>query len=335
VGGKELMEESAIRINQIGIGTVRLDLTAIRGEGGEYDPRLVIPIKIELHQQPLEHQIILAHLSASLHLDQYPDQRNQFASKVSYDLIYNMPMRSVIGGPSDSDLELHFHLTHAQLKALENMRHQHGKNLYLRLDPVIAWNKHTGNNHDPMPGGVSTLGEYGWDVRVGMFSDFAFFWLPAIGTLRLELAAMNWAEKIFPGVGYDSFRLVEVKLPVSDVLVPQEAVEHFKEAKQNYDRGAHSECLRKCRFVLDEIERHLSPQPQAHRLGGAITQALGWPSTPRLMEQATFLDSAWLALYSMANAAHHTPSTKSLLPADARMVLISIAAMLEYLAQLE
>ncbi len=314
------MEESVIRLNQIGIGTVRLDPTAIKGEGGEHDPRLVVPIKIELHQQPRERQIVIIRLSASLHLDQSPSQSNQFASNVSYDLIYNMPLRSLTGRPNNSDVELHFNLTHAQLKALENMRHQPGKNLYLRLEPVIAWNKHTGNNHDPMPGGVSTLGEHGWDVNVGMFSDLVCFWLPTIGTLRLDLAAMNWAEKIFPGVGYDSFRLVEVKLPGSDILVPQEAVEHFKEAMQDYDRGAHNECLIKCRFVLDEIERHLRPQPQGHRLGDAITQALGWPNAPRPTEQATFLDSAWKALYSMTNAAHHTPSTKSLLPVMPRYV---------------
>ncbi len=329
------MEEAAIRLSNIGIGKIRLDVAEIRGEGGEHDPRLVIPIKIELDQQALEHQVIIARLSASLHLDQSPAHSNQFAAKVSYDLIYNMPIRSLVGGASSTPLELRFSLTHAQLKALENMRHQPGKNLYLRLDPVIVWNKHTGNADDRIHGGVSTLGEDGWDVLVGMFSDFAFFWLPTIEMLRLELAAMNWAEKIFPNIGYDYFRLIEVKLPISDILVPKQAVEYFKEAKQDYDRRAHGECLRKCRFVLDEIEGHLVPRPQGHKLGSAITQALGWPSAPTLTEQAKFLDHAWLALYSMANAAHHTPSTKSLLPADAHMVLISTAAMLEYLAQLE
>jgi hypothetical protein len=37
----------------------------------------------------------------------------------------------------------------------------------------------------------------------------------------------------------------------------------------------------------------------------------------------------------MANSAAHTPSVKSLLPADAHIVLLSTAAILEYLAQLE
>jgi len=44
---------------------------------------------------------------------------------------------SPIGAPTGR-LDLHFNLTHAQLKALENMRQEPGKYLYLRLEPVIA-----------------------------------------------------------------------------------------------------------------------------------------------------------------------------------------------------
>ena len=168
------MEEVDIRVSNRGVGKVRLDPAEIRGEGGEHDPRLVLPIKIELHQQLPEHQIAILRLSASLHLDQYPSHSNQFSSTVSYDTIYNMPLRSVNNGPSNGELHLCFSLTHAQLKALENMRHQPGKSLYLRLDPVIVWNKHTGNSQS-WAGGGSTLGESGWNTEVGMFSDFAFF----------------------------------------------------------------------------------------------------------------------------------------------------------------
>ena len=50
---------------------------------------------------------------------------------------------------------------------------------------------------------VSALAQSGWDGRVGMFSELIFFWLPTIGVLRLDLAAMDWAEKVFPGMGYD------------------------------------------------------------------------------------------------------------------------------------
>ena len=98
------MEEVDIRVSNMGVGKVRLDPAEIRGEGGEHDPRLVIPIKVELYQQSPEHQIAILRLSAPLHLDQYPNHSNQFASTISYDTIYNMPLRSVNNGPSNGSL---------------------------------------------------------------------------------------------------------------------------------------------------------------------------------------------------------------------------------------
>lgn len=329
--------EGAITISTMTVGKVRLDPTAIRGEGNEYDPRLVIPIKIELYQQPSEHQIAIIRLSASLHFSEAVGQNNQFTSTIHYDTTYNMPIRSVNYGTSESTPELHFNLTHAQLKALENMRHEPGKTLYLRIQPLIVQNEYdekpTYNRNATTGQAVSIVDD--WSRLTGISSRIAVFWISAIGMLRLNLAEMKWAEQIFPGMGYDNFRLIEVKLPVSDVVVPGEAVDYFKEAKMAYDRGDHTGCLEKCRYALDEVEKHLSPHPQGHALGTAITSVLGWSSTPDLTEQAKFLNSAWVGLYSLANAAHHTPSRKSLLPTDAHMVLISLAAMLEYLAQLE
>ncbi len=159
------MEEGTIRLSSIGIGTVQLDPAEIRGEGGEYDPRLIIPIGIELHQQPRERQIVIVRLSASLHLDQATGQSNQFASKVSYELTNDMSIASTYGAPNKRRLDLCFNLTHAQLKALENRRHEPGKDLFLRLEPVIAWNKHTGNADNRPYGGGSTLQEGGWDIN--------------------------------------------------------------------------------------------------------------------------------------------------------------------------
>lgn len=333
IGDYVHMEEATITLGtSIGIGKVRLDAAEIRGAGDEYDPRLVIPIKIELDHQPIEHQIILVRLAASLHLDQFPGQNNQFAAKVSYDFIYNMPVRSVPGGVSVTPFELHFNLTHAQLKALENMRHQPGKNLYLHLNPIIAWNTHTGNSfHDVNGETTSTLGEDGWSVNVGLFSYFAFFWLPKIETLRLDLSAMDWAKKIFPGVGYDHFRLIEITLPSSSRLVPDDAIAMFEKARKDYDAANYPGCVEKCRFAVEALERHLSIPVHTHKLGDAVAGALGWSID---VDQCKFLNLACQAAFKLTSAAHHYPSTLSLLPADAHTALLSTATLLEYLGQL-
>ena len=94
------MEESTIRLSNIGIGTVQLDPAEIKGEGDEYDPRLVIPIQIELNQQPKERQIVIVRLSASLHLNHATGHSDQFASKVSYELTNDMSIASTYGAPN-------------------------------------------------------------------------------------------------------------------------------------------------------------------------------------------------------------------------------------------
>jgi hypothetical protein len=302
----------SITVSRKGLGKVRLDPTAIRGEGGVHDPCL----------------------SASLLLTDKPDTSQQFASKVSYDLLDNMPVRSLNEGTNSNGLELCFNLTLAQFKALENMRHTPDSVFSLYLEPIIAWNKHTINSYNSSHPDQSTLGEGGWDTQVGLLSDLTFFWSPKIGTLRIDLTEMKWVEKIFPGMGYDHFRLIEVKLLTrTNRLVSNDAVEHFKEAKQDYDKGMYRECLMKCRLIHEAMEDHLKVRSGPdHKLGDAIVQELGWSPGS---EQEKYLNGAWKPLYVMANASAHTPITKSLLPADAHIVLISTASLLEYLAQLE
>jgi hypothetical protein len=324
------MEEVDIRVSQTLVGKVQLDPAEIRGEGGEYDPRLVILIRVELQQQSPEHQIIITRLSASLHLDQNAFPNNQFASKTVYEPTYDMQMRSLYGSANVMRPEFRFSLTHAQLKVLENMRHESGKSLYLKLEPVITWNKHTVNNDSLSDPSRRTLGEHGWDTNFGLISELWFFWQSTIWPLRLDFTKMQWTTAIFPGMGYDNFRLIEVKLPASNTLVPVDAIDHFKDAQRDYDNTAHIECVMKLRLAHEAIEKHL--KVQAHELGKAVTKALGW--TPG-SEQEQYLDGAWKALYVIACASHHTPSVKSLLPADAHAVLISTAVLLEYLAQLE
>jgi hypothetical protein len=319
------MSEADITLNNIMVGKVILNPREIQGVGDWHNPYLHIPIKIQLYPTKQEEQIALIRLTASLHLTEPQSPTNQFGAKVSYDFIYNLPNRSTTGtAPSEGGAQLLFSLTHEQIKQLEDLRHEPNSNLYLHLEPIIVRIRQTEQ-------ALLTLGEQ--RASIGLLSDFAYPWLASIGTLRIETAEMKWTENIFPNIGYDRYRLVEVGLPTSDVLVPKEAIEYFQKAKKYYDEGNNTECLRECRLALEEIERHL--QVQGHKLGTAITKKLGWPDQPQLTEQAKFLDSTWVGLFMLANAASHTPSTKGLLSADAHTGFLSIAVMLEYLGQLE
>jgi hypothetical protein len=320
------MSEATITIgNQLPVGKVILDPREIKGAGSKYNPYLCIPIKIQMYARNEGEHVALIRITASLHLTKTIDINNQFGDRVSYDLLNNMPNRSTVSTiPSEGGTQLLFSLTHEQIKQLDDIQHTTGSILFLHLEPIVVRIRQTEQ-------AVLTQGEH--RASIGLFSEFVYSWLADIGTLRIETAEMKWTENIFPNIGYDRYRLVEVSLPTSDILVPKEAIEYFQKAKKYYDDGNYIECLRECRLALEEIEKNLNVQ--SHKLGTAITKKLGWLDQPQLTEQAKFLDSTWVGLFMLANAASHTPSTKSLLPADAHTGFLSIAVMLEYLGQLE
>ncbi len=316
------MIEANITLHSIPVGKVILDPRGVQSVGDWHNPYLHIPIKIQLYAREEGEHIALIRLTASLHLTEYQDITNQFGAKVSYDLIYNLQNRSPIGtAPTEGDAQLLFSLTHEQIKQLDDIRHKPNSVLYLHLEPIIVRIRQTEQ-------ASLTLGNQQYSI--GLQSDFTYLWLAAIGTLRIETAEMKWTENIFPGIGYDRFRLIEIVLPSSSRLVPDDAIEMFEKARHDYDAANYNGCVEKCRFAIEAIERHLSV-PTGHKLGDAIAGALGWSTGA---EQCSFLNQACKAYYSLTSAAHHYPSTISLLPADAHTSLLAIATLLEYLGQL-
>src|SRR5258708_32730840 len=177
---------------QLTVGKVILDPGEIRGVGDWYNPSLCIPIKIQLYPTIKSEQFALIRLNASLHLAQTQDVTNQFGAKVSYDLIYNLPIITPTWtAPSEERVQLLFNLTHEQIKQLEDLRHKPGSYLYLYLEPIIVRTRQIEQAY-------LTLG--GQQVGIGSQSDIAYLWLAAIGTLAIKTAEMKSAANILPGI---------------------------------------------------------------------------------------------------------------------------------------
>ena len=223
------MSEAAITVgNGIPVGNVIVDPGAIKGVGSWHNPYLYIPIKIQMYGRKEGEHIALIRLTATMHLKETIDINNQFGDRVVYDLLFNMAHRSTVATkPAEGDVQLLFSLTHEQIKKLDDIRRTEGSELFLHLEPIVVGLRQTEQ-------AVLTLGEQ--RANVSLLSDFAYYWLASIGTLRIKTAEMKWAEDIFPNIGYDRYRLVEVSLPTSDILVPQEAIEYFQKAKKYYAR---------------------------------------------------------------------------------------------------
>ena len=317
------MSETNISMQGISVGKAIVNPREIQGVGGWHNPYLHIPIKIQIFPTKKEEQIALIRLTASLHLTENPSPTNQFGARVSYDQVLNLPNVSPTGtAPSEGGVQLLFSLTHEQIKELEDLRHTPNSNLYLYLEPVIARMSETGQAY-------LTLGDQ--KHSIGLQSNLAYLWLATIGTLRIETAEMRWAENIFPGIGYDRFRLIEITLPSSSRLVPDGAIDMLEKARRYYDTADYNGCVEYCRFAIEAVEGHLSVPAHTHKLGDAVAGALGWNTDA---DQCKFLNLACQAYFKLTSAAHHYPSTISLLPADAHTALLSTATLLEYLGQL-
>lgn len=323
IGEKHMSEADITLGSNITVGKVILDPTEIKGVGGWHNPYLHIPIKIQLYASQKEECIAIIRLTASLQLTELQDITKQFGARVSYDLIYNLPNRSLDGtAPSEGGAQLLIGLTHEQIKQLEDLRHEPSSNLYLRLEPIIVRLRQTEEAY-------IALGNR--QVNIGLQSDFAYLWLADIRALRIPMSEMKWAKKIYPGIGYDRFRLIEITLPSSSRFVPDGAIEMFEKARRDYDSIDYPGCVENCRHAIEAIEIHLSIPPHTHKLGDAVATVLGWNTDA---DQCKFLNQACKAYFGFTSAAHHYLGTISLLPADAHTALLSTATLLEYLGQL-
>ena len=99
-----------IMVNTFSVGEVAVNGERVRGEGGPYDARLVLPLRVSMNQRPLEQQLALTELSCSLHLVSPSGSvhgGNQFGPSVTANLLHELSLRSVPDGPSRQEIE-HF-----------------------------------------------------------------------------------------------------------------------------------------------------------------------------------------------------------------------------------
>jgi hypothetical protein len=197
------------------IGQISVDGTEVRGEGGPINPQLVVPLEVQLDNQPEEAPLALGRLRAALGTDQNFSAATAICPPVCVDLVGGFRVRS--GSTSSTSrggaqVELRFVLTPAQIEELERRRHMNRDDIfpfYLRLEPTIIGLK---NFNVPIPGQLTqpTI----WDAKYGMYAEPVVFWAAnPPSALRVNVETSTWVRSVLPGLGYDRARLIEVLLP--------------------------------------------------------------------------------------------------------------------------
>lgn len=317
------------------VGKVRSDPGAVRGEGGPHDPRLVIPVSIEMNPQADGQTLALLRLTASLHLDQNAYDHTRIGFISAHDLIDGMPCLSTPRASSLHTVELRFPLTPATTNLIERARHsaQPGSfALYLSLQPTVAWLRNTygQGRATPAPGQSA---ESPWGMTLGLHSDLVYFWTTTAQPLRVGVETSAWTDRVLPGMGTDGVRLIELALPMGQAM-PLSATREFDAARRALDERRYDDCVIRCRGVVKAWESHLAASKE-HRVADQVSERVGWAAgDPRIQ----FLDSVWKALTDLTNASHHPEGQPAAFVAaerDARMAFMLLAITSEYLRGME
>jgi hypothetical protein len=318
------------------VGRIRVDPGQIRGEAGPFDPRLVVPVSLEMQQRPAEQMIALTGLTGYLHLGESNNATTQIGLPAALNLMRGMPVRSVPGGSSPFVIDMRFQLSLAAVHRLEIARHSNPDSdftLNLRFEGPLVWIRNTYGEarvspRQPPPAEA----EDPFGLQLGLHSDLSYFWTTDIDSLRLQIDASVWINQVLPGFGIDNVRLIEMVFPPG---LPDtgNAAKVFDEALRAYHSKRYADCIGKCRGIIRAWNQQLSATSKKH-LAELVGEAQRWPADdPR----RKLLDSIWQALLEAANAASHPEGQD---PAyqpsahDAKLQLMMTAVVSEYLHEM-
>jgi hypothetical protein len=316
------------------IGRISVDGAMVRGEGGPNNPQLVIPLEVQLDNQPDEAMLAIGRVRALLDTDQNVQPATAICSPVSVNLVggpYGFRVHSKQAGSQANQIELRFYLTPPQVAELERRRHAgHGDvfTFYLQLEPTVIGLKNF-NRHQP----GSTPEPRIWDPKYGMYAELAWFWTANQSpTLRVDVETSAWIRRVLPGVGHDSVRLIEVTLPPPLPEQPK-SVDEFDKAKAAFDARRYDDSVVACRGLLAMWASQLGAT-KTRPVAAVIAEQLRWCEDD---ERRQLLDALWKATTDFVNAPHHPESTTApvaLDAQDARLSVLLTALLSEYLGSI-
>lgn len=309
-----------------GIGEITLDPADLRGEGAAEAPVVVVPINIRLNNRPPEATIALLALEADLNTVDGP-LGERLAPGRMLDLRLGPPVTSIPQGTRGDAFDLRFRLTQPALERLERRRHRNGGALHFRIrfSATAAWVRRIYNQLPPGQEGDPTVP---FTPMHGMLADTTSFWTTGVQDLVFTVEQSTWVDKVLAVVGYDSLRLIEVRLPQG---LEGGARAAFGRQLRHLDHLGYVDSISASRAVLEAWEKRIRATGQ-RTVSQVVGDAQGWDADdPR----RRFLDTLWVAAKDMTNATHHEggrPVPLELTEPETRAHLLLTALLSEWLS---
>ena len=304
------------------VGTVSVNGGEIRGEGGPLRPQLVIPVKFKMNQHSEGAMIAVTSLAATLGIEPHVSPANAICQPVFQNLASRFPVTSQLYA-NEPMVEVRFSLNVTEVEHIEARRHTANSDVFtmhLNLDVVVAGLKpHNGPRSDEFP----------WD-QLGTFAEVFPFWTTQVQPVQINIDQSSWVNKVLPGLGYDQLRLIELKFPPP---LPDHgnAAKQFDKAKRALDERRYDDCIKECRDLLTMWEKQFGATGE-FPVADAIARDRHWASGD---DRRELVYALWQKLRKTMNEAHHSerPVIKMFDRRDARLVLVMLAALSEYIEQ--
>jgi hypothetical protein len=318
------------------VGRVSVDAGMIRAEGGPLEPRLVIPVTIEMHNRPAEQMLALTYLIGHLHIGDANNPSTQVGWPARMEFIPGFHARSLPEGKSEHYAELRCQMTPISVERLESSRHGGSDSpfeLQLRCEGAVAWIRTTWGEMQPSHGRAGTVDAADpFHMQFGLHSQLSYLWTVKIDTLRIQVEPSAWIANVLPGLGIDRLRLLEVAFPPT-LPGGANSAKAFDDALRAFNTRHYEECIGKCRAIVAAWNKKLRAT-KAQPIGVIVAVGHGWSSEDA---RIAWLNGIWHALIDMSNAAHHQESRaerQGFSMHDAKLHLMMTAAVSEYLGAL-
>ncbi len=187
------MSSANIQVGMHLIGEITLNENQVRGEGGSYNPRLVVPVEINLHQRPATQSIVVTSLTYTFYCGEISPS-TQIGEPVTRDLTASFPTRSNPHGPGRSYLEMQFQVSEAMIVQMEAHRHRSPDTTFqgwVTVSASIAWMLAAGGEA-PGAHSLRPIPDYSFNMTMGICVSVAPFLETSVGNLSIRLPASTW-----------------------------------------------------------------------------------------------------------------------------------------------
>jgi hypothetical protein len=163
-----------------------------------------------------------------------------------------------------------------------------------------------------------------------MLSEVLPFWTTQVQPLQINIEQSTWVNHVLPGLGYDQLRLVELKFPPPLPDHGNAAVQ-FDKARRALDERRYDDCIKECRGLLKMWEKQFGATSE-YPVADVVARDRHWAAGD---DRRDLIYALWQRISKIVSVPHHAEGEVTLVfdRRDARLVLILLAALSEYIEQ--